>query len=67
MAFGLAMLLPLDKDIRFGLLCVSCVPGGGISHVAVIIAGGDTALSLSINFIANVAMLGESYSHVISI
>lgn len=52
------MILPLDMDIRLGLLCLACVPGGGISHVAVIIADGDTALSLTMNLISVVAMLG---------
>lgn len=60
LAFGLAMMLPLHKDISFGLLCVACVPGGGLSHVAVIIADGDTALSLTMNLIGAVAMLGKS-------
>ncbi|GFN87123.1 sodium bile acid cotransporter [Plakobranchus ocellatus] len=57
MAFGLAMLLPLVKDIRFGLLCVACVPGGGLGHVAVVIAEGDVALSMTLNFISAIAML----------
>ncbi|KAK6990049.1 hypothetical protein BgiMline_013320 [Biomphalaria glabrata] len=60
LAFGMAMLLPLQKDISFGLLCVACVPGGGLSHVAVIIADGDTALSLTMNLITVVAMLGTA-------
>ncbi|KAH9504680.1 hypothetical protein Btru_062561 [Bulinus truncatus] len=60
LAFGLAMLLPLQRDISFGLLCVACVPGGGLSHVAVIIADGDTALSLTMNMITVVAMLGTA-------
>ncbi|KAJ8305523.1 hypothetical protein KUTeg_016068 [Tegillarca granosa] len=28
LAFGIAMLLPLEENICFGLLCVACVPGG---------------------------------------
>lgn len=58
MAFLLAMTLPLDKDVGFGLLCVSCVPGGGFGHVAVVIADGDAALSVTMNLISAVAMLG---------
>ncbi|CAG5134189.1 unnamed protein product [Candidula unifasciata] len=60
MAFGLAMTLPLDKDVGFGLLCVSCVPGGGFGHVAVVIADGDPGLSLAMNLISAVAMLGTA-------
>lgn len=52
------MLLPLDKDIRFGLLCVACVPGGGLGHIAVVIGDGDIPLSLTMNMISVVAMLG---------
>lgn len=60
-SFGLAMMLPLDKEVLFGLLCVACVPGGGISHVAVIIADGDIALSLTMNLINVVAILGMRF------
>ncbi|RUS92094.1 hypothetical protein EGW08_000118 [Elysia chlorotica] len=62
MAFGIAMFLPLHEyeDIRFGLLCVACVPGGGLGHVAVVIADGDVALSVTLNFISAIAMLGTA-------
>ncbi|XP_071117652.1 ileal sodium/bile acid cotransporter-like [Haliotis cracherodii] len=59
-AFGLAMLLPVNKDIRFGLLCVACVPGGGLGHVAVMIGDADAPLSLTMNMISVVAMLGTA-------
>ena len=59
LAFGLAMLLPLEKNVRFGLLCVACVPGGGLGHVAVIISDADLSLSLTMNLISTVTMLGK--------
>ena len=59
LAFGLAMILPLEKDIRFGLLCTACVPGGGLGHIAVVIGDADIPLSLTMNLISVVAMLGE--------
>ncbi|PVD23701.1 hypothetical protein C0Q70_16974 [Pomacea canaliculata] len=59
-AFGLAMVLPLKKDARFGLLCVACVPGGGLGHIAVIIGDADIPLSLTMNLISVVAMLGTA-------
>lgn len=59
LAFGLAMILPVEKDIRFGLLCTACVPGGGLGHIAVIIGDADIPLSLTMNLISNVAMLGK--------
>ena len=58
LAFGIAKLLPLHNDVRFGLLCVACVPGGGLGHVAVIIGQADLPLSLAMNLISVVAMLG---------
>ncbi|KAL3870061.1 hypothetical protein ACJMK2_042677 [Sinanodonta woodiana] len=60
LAFGLAMVLPLEKNVRFGLLCVACVPGGGLGHVAVIISGADLPLSLTMNLISIVTMLGTA-------
>lgn len=59
LAFGIAKVLNLDKNIQFGLLCVACVPGGGFGHVAVIISKSDLPLSLTMNLISIVAMLGE--------
>ena len=53
------MLLPLEKNVRFGLLCVACVPGGGLGHVAVIISDADISLSLTMNLISTVTMLGK--------
>ena len=53
------MLLPLEKNVRFGLLCVACVPGGGLGHVAVIISDADIPLSLTMNLISTVTMLGK--------
>ncbi|KAH3829012.1 hypothetical protein DPMN_131000 [Dreissena polymorpha] len=60
LAFGLAMILPLEKNVRFGLLCVACVPGGGLGHVAVIISNADLPLSLTMNLISTVTMLGTA-------
>ncbi|WAR23490.1 P3-like protein [Mya arenaria] len=60
LAFGLAMILPLEKNVRFGLLCVACVPGGGLGHVAVIISKADLPLSLTMNLISTVTMLGTA-------
>ena len=45
--------------MRFGLLCVACVPGGGLGHVAVIISDADIPLSLTMNLISTVTMLGK--------
>lgn len=59
LAFGIAMMLPLNNDVRFGLLCVACVPGGGLGHVAVILGDADLPLSLAMNLISIVAMLGK--------
>ena len=28
LAFGLAMVLDITKDMKFGVLCTPCVPGG---------------------------------------
>lgn len=53
------MILPLEKNVRFGLLCVACVPGGGLGHVAVIISKADLPLSLTMNLISTVTMLGK--------
>ncbi|XP_060576298.1 sodium/bile acid cotransporter 5-like [Ruditapes philippinarum] len=60
LAFGLAMILPLQKNVQFGLLCVACVPGGGLGHVAVIISKADLPLSLTMNLISTVTMLGTA-------
>lgn len=60
LAFGIAMMLPLNNDVRFGLLCVACVPGGGLGHVAVILGDADLPLSLAMNLISIVAMLGTA-------
>lgn len=60
LAFGIAKLLNLEKNIQFGLLCVACVPGGGFGHVAVIISKSDLPLSLTMNLISIVAMLGTA-------
>lgn len=56
------MMLPLNNDVRFGLLCVACVPGGGLGHVAVILGDADLPLSLAMNLISIVAMLGNCIS-----
>lgn len=53
------MMLPLHNDVKFGLLCVACVPGGGLGHVAVILGEADLPLSLAMNLISIVAMLGK--------
>lgn len=55
------MMLPLNNDVKFGLLCVACVPGGGLGHVAVILGDADLPLSLAMNLISIVAMLGKSF------
>lgn len=64
LAFGLAMVLPIEKDIRFGLLCTACVPGGGLGHIAVVIGDADIPLSLTMNLISVVAMLGELFTSI---
>lgn len=55
------MMLPLHNDVKFGLLCVACVPGGGLGHVAVILGEADLPLSLAMNLISIVAMLGKGH------
>lgn len=59
LAFGIATVLQLDTDMQFGMLCVACVPGGGLAHIAVIIGEADLPLSLTMNMISVVSMLGE--------
>ena len=53
------MLIPADNDIRLGLLCTACIPGGGMGHLAVVVNGNDVPLSLTMNLIGVVAMLGK--------
>ncbi|XP_069127206.1 uncharacterized protein [Argopecten irradians] len=60
LAFGIAMMLPLEFDIRFGLLCVACVPGGGLGHVAVVVSQADLPLSLAMNLLSIIVMLGTA-------
>ena len=38
---------------------MACVPGGGFGHVAVIISKSDIPLSVTMNLISIVAMLGK--------
>ena len=38
---------------------MACVPGGGFGHVAVIISKSDLPLSVTMNLISIVAMLGK--------
>ncbi|XP_060077445.1 uncharacterized protein LOC132556998 [Ylistrum balloti] len=60
LAFGIAMMLPLERNIRFGLLCVACVPGGGLGHVAVVVSQADLPLSLAMNLLSIIVMLGTA-------
>ena len=57
--FGLAMLMGLNGDIGIGLLYVACIPGGGLGHLMSIIIDGDIFLSLAVNFIGTVFVIGE--------
>jgi predicted Na+-dependent transporter len=50
--------------IQFGLLSVACVPGGGFGHVAVIISKSDIPLSVTMNLISIVAMLGKLLKNI---
>lgn len=59
LAFGIAKILNLERNVQFGLLCVACVPGGGFGHVAVIVSKSDLPLSVTMNLINIVAMLGK--------
>ena len=61
LAFAISQLLQLDNNICFGLLCVACVPGGGLGHVAVVISQSDVPISLTMNLISIVFMLGMSF------
>ncbi|XP_063397395.1 uncharacterized protein LOC134681638 isoform X2 [Mytilus trossulus] len=60
LAFGIAKILNLERNVQFGLLCVACVPGGGFGHVAVIVSKSDLPLSVTMNLINIVAMLGTA-------
>lgn len=60
-AFGIAMSLPVDDSIRFGLLSTTCVPGGGLGLSITSITEGEMSLSISMNVISMVAMLGKYY------
>ncbi|XP_029639629.1 sodium/bile acid cotransporter [Octopus sinensis] len=59
-AFGIAMSLPVDDSIRFGLLSTTCVPGGGLGLSITSVTEGEMNLSISMNVISMVAMLGTA-------
>lgn len=58
--FGIAMSLPIQDEMKFGLLTTTCVPGGGLGLGITAITEGDMPLSITMNLISNVAMLGTA-------
>lgn len=53
------MSLPIQDEMKFGLLTTTCVPGGGLGLGITAITEGDMPLSITMNLISNVAMLGK--------
>lgn len=53
-AFALATLLPVSKEVAVGVILVGCCPGGTSSNVMTYLSKGDTALSVSITAVSTV-------------
>ncbi|MEW9797079.1 bile acid:sodium symporter family protein [Alteromonas sp. CYL-A6] len=49
----LTWLIPMPGEIALGLLLVSCCPGGSFSNLMTYLAGGNTAMSVSMTGIAS--------------
>lgn len=50
----------IPPEIAVGILLCSCVPGGGLGHLIVLVTGNaNTELSVAINFLQIVVPLGK--------
>ena len=52
-------MLRLDDVYAFGLLAMSCSPGGGGSNTWAYLLGGDLDLSITMTFFSTLFSLGE--------
>ena len=59
LGFGLGQAFSLENALAFGLLTMSCSPGGGSSNVWVNLLDGDLDLSLTMTTISTFAALGK--------
>lgn len=48
LAVGIAWLLPLEEDLRFGLIICGCVPGAMASNVVTLMARGNVSYSVGV-------------------
>ncbi len=54
LATGISMLLPLSSEMAVGLILLSACPGGASAGLITKLAGGETALSISLTAITSV-------------
>ena len=60
MAFGLIKLCEVLPELGLGILICTCVPGGGLGHLIVVVTGNaNTELSVAINFLQIFVPLGK--------
>ncbi len=52
LAFGLGYLLPLEPDLKIGLIICGCVPGAMASNVVTLMARGNVSYSVSVTSIS---------------
>ncbi len=52
LAFGLGYLLPLEPDLKVGLIICGCVPGAMASNVVTLMARGNVSYSVSVTSIS---------------
>ncbi len=52
LAFALATLLPISREVALGVILVGCCPGGTASNVMTYLAKGDTALSVAVTTVS---------------
>ena len=52
LAFLLATLLPVSREVALGIILVGCCPGGTASNVITYLAKGDTALSVAVTTVS---------------
>lgn len=52
LAFGLAFLLPMEPDLKTGLIICGCVPGAMASNVVTLMARGNVSYSVSVTSIS---------------
>lgn len=60
LAFGLIWFGKVLPEIGLGILLSSCIPGGGLGHLIVLVTGNaNTELSIAINFLQIFVPLGK--------